>query len=251
MIVTTQTDLDALREIGRICAETLKIMADALEPGITTKELDAIGADYLARHGAQSAPITCYDFPGCNCISVNDVVAHGIPSDQVIKAGDVVNIDVSAVKDGFFSDNGASYALPPVKKNIQELLRVTKSARDKAIAQAVAGRHLNEIGRAAEKEAHRHGLTTIKNLCGHGVGHTLHDDPDAIFSYYERRDRRKLKPGVVIAIEPFLCDGDEYVEDFGNDGWTLKTPRRLIVAQYEHTIMVREDQPPLILTALD
>ncbi|MBQ1343226.1 MAG: type I methionyl aminopeptidase [Firmicutes bacterium] len=251
MIVTTQTELDALREIGRICAETLKIMADALEPGITTKELDAIGADYLARHGAQSAPITCYDFPGCNCISVNDVVAHGIPSDQVIKAGDVVNIDVSAVKDGFFSDNGASYALPPVKKNIQELLRVTKSARDKAIAQAVAGRHLNEIGRAAEKEAHRHGLTTIKNLCGHGVGHTLHDDPDAIFSYYERRDRRKLKPGVVIAIEPFLCDGDEYVEDFGNDGWTLKTPRRLIVAQYEHTIMVREDQPPLILTALD
>ena len=251
MIVTTQTELDALREIGRICAETLKIMADALEPGITTKELDAIGADYLARHGAQSAPITCYDFPGCNCISVNDVVAPGIPSDQVIKAGDVVNIDVSAVKDGFFSDNGASYALPPVKKNIQELLRVTKSARDKAIAQAVAGRHLNEIGRAAEKEAHRHGLTTIKNLCGHGVGHTLHDDPDAIFSYYERRDRRKLKPGVVIAIEPFLCDGDEYVEDFGNDGWTLKTPRRLIVAQYEHTIMVREDQPPLILTALD
>ena len=251
MIVTTQTELDALREIGRICAETLKVMADALEPGISTKELDAIGADYLARHGAQSAPITCYDFPGCNCISVNDVVAHGIPSDQVIKAGDVVNIDVSAVKDGFFSDNGASYALEPVKKNIQELLKVTRSARDKAIAQAVAGRHLNEIGRAAEKEAHRHGLTTIRNLCGHGVGHTLHDDPDAIFSYYERRDRRKLKPGVVIAIEPFLCDGDEYVEDFGNDGWTLKTPRRLIVAQYEHTIMVREDQPPLILTALD
>lgn len=251
MIVTTQTELDALREIGRICAETLKIMADALEPGITTKELDAIGADYLARHGAQSAPITCYDFPGCNCISVNDVVAHGIPSDQALQAGDVVNIDVSAVKDGFFSDNGASYALPPVKKNIQELLRVTKSARDKAIAQAVAGRHLNEIGRAAEKEAHRHGLTTIKNLCGHGVGHTLHDDPDAIFSYYERRDRRRLKPGVVIAIEPFLCDGDEYVEDFGNDGWTLKTPRRMIVAQYEHTLMVREEQPPLILTALD
>ncbi|MBR3392235.1 MAG: type I methionyl aminopeptidase [Firmicutes bacterium] len=251
MIVTTQTELDALREIGRICAETLKIMAAALEPGITTKELDAIGADYLARHGAQSAPITCYDFPGCNCISVNDVVAHGIPSDQVLQAGDVVNIDVSAVKDGFFSDNGASYALPPVKKNIQELLKVTKSARDKAIAQAVAGRHLNEIGRAAEKEAHRHGLTTIRNLCGHGVGHTLHDDPDAIFSYYERRDRRRLKPGVVIAIEPFLCDGDEYVEDFGNDGWTLKTPRRMIVAQYEHTIMVREEQPPLILTALD
>ena len=251
MIVTTQTELDALREIGRICAETLKIMAAALEPGITTKELDAIGADYLARHGAQSAPITCYDFPGCNCISVNDVVAHGIPSDQALQAGDVVNIDVSAVKDGFFSDNGASYALPPVKKNIQELLKVTKSARDKAIAQAVAGRHLNEIGRAAEKEAHRHGLTTIRNLCGHGVGHTLHDDPDAIFSYYERRDRRRLKPGVVIAIEPFLCDGDEYVEDFGNDGWTLKTPRRMIVAQYEHTIMVREEQPPLILTALE
>ena len=251
MIVSTQTELDALREIGHICALALQKMSQALEPGISTRELDAVGAALLEQYGAKSAPITCYDFPGCNCISVNDVVAHGIPSDQVLQEGDVVNIDVSAVKDGFFSDNGASYALPPVKKAVQELLDVTKSARNKSIAMAVAGRRLNELGRAAEKEAHRHGLTVIKNLCGHGVGHTLHDDPDAIFSYYERRDRRLLKPGLVIAVEPFLCHGDEYVEDFGNDGWTLKTPRRLIVAQFEHTVMVRENQPPLILTALD
>lgn len=250
MIIQTQAELDAMREIGRICALTLKTMAEALEPGITTKELDEIGAAVLAAHGAVSAPISCYNFPGHNCICVNDEVAHGIPGDRVIQPGDVVNIDVSAVKDGFFGDNGMSVAVPPVKNTTQKLLEVCKSARAKGIAAALAGQPLNLIGRAVEKEAHRHGMKTIRNLCGHGVGHTLHDDPDSIYNYYERRDRRLLQHGLVLAIEPFICLDDDYVEEMA-DGWTLKTPRRRLVVQCEHTVMVRENKPPLILTLLD
>ena len=178
------------------------------------------------------------------------MMAHGIPGDRVIQPGDVVNIDVSAVKDGFFSDNGRSYALPPVKHTTQKLLDVCQSARAKAIAAAIAGQPLSMVGLAVEKEAHRHGLKTIRNLCGHGVGHTLHDDPDSVYNYYERRDRRILKPGLVIAIEPFICADDDYVEEMA-DGWTLKTPRRRQVVQFEHTVMVREGKPPLILTLLD
>lgn len=250
MIIKTEEELAAMREIGRICALTLKKMGEALEPGMTTKELDQIGADILAAHGAVSAPICCYNFPGHNCISVNDEVAHGIPDDRVIRPGDVVNIDVSAMKNDYFADNGASFAVPPVKNTTRKLFQVCLSARDKAIAAAVAGAKLSEIGRAVEKEARRHGMKTIRNLCGHGVGHTLHDNPDSVYNYYERHDKRLLQPGLVIAIEPFVCVEEDYVEEMPN-GWTLKTPRRSQVAQFEHTVMIRQGQPPLILTVAD
>ena len=114
----------------------------------------------------------------------------------------------------------------------------------------MAGYPLNGIGRAAEKCAKRHGYKTIRNLCGHGVGHTLHDDPETVYNYYEKREKRIMEPGLVLAIEPFVSIGDNYVVDM-DDGWTLKTPHRHQVVQYEHTVMVREDQPPLILTLPD
>mgnify|MGYP001021869596 CR=1 FL=1 len=247
MIIKTEEELQAMQEIGRICAVTLHRMGKALVPGITTKKLDELGGEILASFGAKSAPIACYDFPGHTCISVNEEVAHGIPGERVIKAGDVVNIDVSAVKNGYYSDNGASFALPPVKGTIQKLLDVGRRARELAIAAAVAGAPLNGLGLVVEKEARRHGYTTIRNLCGHGVGHTLHDDPDSIYNYYERGDKRLLQPGVVLAIEPFIALGDSYVDELDN-GWTLVTPRKRQVVQFEHTVMVREDQPPLILT---
>ena len=248
MIIKTAEELAAMQEIGHICALTLKKMEEALEPGMTTKELDMIGAEILASYGAKSAPIACYNFPGHNCISVNEVVAHGIPGDYVIQPGDIVNIDVSAVKNGFFGDNAASIPVPPVKAANQKLLDCGKRALNCAIKAAVAGAPLNGIGLAAEKEAHRHGYTTIRNLCGHGVGHTLHDDPDSIYNYHERRDKRILPAGIVLAIEPFVAMGDTYVEEANDDGWTLVTPRRRQVVQFEYTVMVREDQDPLILT---
>lgn len=247
MIIKSEQELAKMREIGRICARVLKAMGERIEPGMTTKQVDEYGGQLFAEYGAVSAPIHCYQFPGHTCISVNDEVAHGIPGDYVLQAGDTVNIDVSAMKDGYFADNSATFMLPPVKNNIEKLLGIAQKALHRAIAAAQAGQPLNLIGLAVEKEARRHGMTTIRNLCGHGVGHTLHDDPDSIYNYYERRDKRIMQPGLVLAIEPFISMGDDFVEEMDN-GWTLKTPRRSRVAQFEHTVMVREGQPPLILT---
>ena len=248
MIIKTEEELKGMQEIGRICAIVLKKMSEALQPGMTTKELDEYGGELFASYGAVSAPIACYNFPGYNCISVNDTVAHGIPSDKiVIKDGDIVNIDVSAMKNGYFGDNSGSFPVGKVKHSYEKLMSVGREALEQAIAAAVAGFPLNGIGLAAEKCAKRHGYKIIRNLCGHGVGHTLHDEPDSVYNYCEKRDRRMLQPGLVIAIEPFVSIGDTYVEELA-DGWTLKTPHRHQVVQYEHTIMVREGQPPLILT---
>ena len=248
MIIKSEAELAAMQEIGRICAITLQKMVEALKPGMTTKELDEYGAGILESYGAVSAPIACYNFPGYNCISVNDTVAHGIPSDKiVIQEGDIVNIDVSAMKGGYFGDNSGSFPVGKVKHSYEKLMKAGREALEQAIAAAVAGFPLNGIGLAAEKCARRHGYCTIRNLCGHGVGHTLHDDPECVYNYHEKKDRRILQPGLVIAIEPFVSVGDNYVEEL-DDGWTLKTPHRHQVVQYEHTVMVREGQPPLILT---
>ena len=248
MIIKTAEELAAMQEIGRICAIVMRKMAAYMQPGMSTKELDEYGGKLFEEYGAVSAPMSCYNFPGYNCISVNDTVAHGIPSrDIIIKEGDIVNIDVSASKGGFFGDNSGSFPMGKVKHSYEKLMAVGRETLDQAIAAAVAGFPLSGIGLAAEKCAKRHGYKVIRNLCGHGVGHTLHDEPDSVYNYHEKRDRRVMQPGLVIAIEPFVSVGDQYVEEL-LDGWTLKTPHRHQVVQYENTVMVREDEPPLILT---
>lgn len=249
MIIKTEAELQAMTEIGRIVAITLQKMGAAIEPGMTTKELDEIGRVLLEGMGAKSAPISCYQFPGHNCISVNEVVAHGIPGTRVIQAGDTVNIDVSAVKDGFFADNAATFAVPPVKNSTKKLLECCQRALQRAIAVSLDGYPLNGLGLAVEKEAHKSGYKTIRNLTGHGVGRTLHDEPESIYNYFEKQDKRRLVKGMVLAIEPFISERDQYVDEL-DDGWTLVTPHRCNVAQFEHTVVVTEDRP-LILTLPD
>ena len=173
MTVRTEKELQALQRIGKICAECVQEMAKHLEPGITSKELDAIGTVFLANHGARSAPILIYDFPGTTCISINEVAAHGIPDDRVIKAGDIVNIDVSAELDGFFGDTGASFAVPPVENVTTQLFAATRRALDKAVAQVSAGRFINVIGKTVEREAKQAGFQVLRNLNGHGVGRSI------------------------------------------------------------------------------
>jgi len=250
MIIKTQAELDGMLAIGRICGNVLKRMGEAVKPGMTTKELDDICGQLFAEYGAVSAPIHFYKFPGQCCISVNDEVAHGIPGDRVIKAGDLVNIDISAVKDGFVGDTSATFAVPPVKVVNRKLMDAGKEALEAALNAAVAGKPMNGIGLAAQKVARRHGYKIVENLCGHGVGYTLHDKPEAVYNYYEKLDRRMLQHGMCIAIEPFLSLGDDYVEEEA-DGWTLKTPNRSQVVQYEHSVMVRDGEPPLILPLPD
>ncbi len=247
MTIESENELRRLIRIGQICALTLEHMLAHVEPGMTTAQLDAIGAAFLKRHGARSAPILAYRFPGHTCISLNDEAAHGIPGRRVIQPGDVINIDVSAELEGFWADTGASALVPPCKPEHERLLNAARSARDKAIAAAREGRPINVIGRAVEKVAREAGFNVILELNGHGVGRNIHEPP-AVHNFYLKRARQKLAPGMVITIEPFLTPGVGHVYT-ARDGWTLRTRDGAITAQYEHTVVIDGDQPIIVTAA--
>jgi methionyl aminopeptidase len=246
MSIENENDLISLQKIGRIVAQCLQFMGSKLEPGITTLELDQVGEKFLEAQGARSAPRLVYNFPGTTCISVNEEAAHGIPGAKILRAGDLVNIDVSAELDGYFADTGGSFIIPPESFLKTNLCLVTKRALKMALKEATAGRPLNFIGRAIEKEAFKNNLTVIENLGSHGVGRALHEEPDFIPSYYDPEDKRILKKNQVITIEPFLSTGATEVFDTG-DGWTLATAKKHLTAQYEHTLVITNGKP-LILT---
>jgi len=247
MSIENDNDLEALRRIGKIVANCLQFMSKSLEPGMTTLELDELGRLFLEKHGAKSAPQLTYQFPGTTCISVNEQAAHGIPSAaKVLKAGDLVNIDVSAELDGYFADTGASSIIPPETGLKQRLCRVAKSALSKAMKEARANNRLNRIGYAVEQEARRNGFTVIENIGSHGVGRALHEEPGFIQNYWDARDRRVLREGQVITIEPFVSSGANAVFETG-DGWTLSTRPGIFTAQFEHTMVITKHKP-LIMT---
>ncbi len=220
-------------------------MLAAATAGVTTGDLDAVGREVLSRHGARPAPPTV-GFPAATCVSVNDEVAHGIPSDhRVVQRGDLVNVDVSAEVDGYWADTGASRAIGEVSAVAVRLLKATRQANRDALDVARAGRPVRHIGRAVERCARRSGFSVIRNLCGHGTGGALHESP-SVPGFEDRRDRTMLHEGMVLAVEPFLSTGAEHAVEAA-DGWTLRTPGYLS-AQFEHTIVVTKGAP-LVLTA--
>jgi methionyl aminopeptidase len=230
-----------------VVAEARDAMLDAAQPGVSTAELDALGRAVLRRHGARSAPRLAYGFPGWTCTSVNDAVAHGVPSGvEVLRSGDLVNVDVSAELDGYWADTGASRPVGEVPARLRELVDATRAAQAEGMATAVAGRPLRHIGRAVERRARRHGFGVIGMLAGHGVGRSIHESP-TVPGVEDRSDRTVLWEGLVIAIEPFLCTGAPWVVE-DPDGWTLRTPDGRVAAQVEHTVVVTSVHP-LVLTA--
>lgn len=246
MSISSIEDLNHLKIIGSIVARCLDHMSKMLEPGMTTHELDEIGRVFLDFHGAQSAPRLVYDFPGTTCISLNHEAAHGIPSPlKKLNAGDLINIDVSAELNGYFADTGGSFIIPPITPVKKKVCEVAMSTMWKGIQAAVHGHKLNRIGKAMEEEARKNNLSVITNLCSHGVGRWLHEEPDQIPGYYDKKDRRILKEGTVITVEPFVSTGARTVVDSG-DGWTLVNPGHF-TAQYEHTIVITRGKP-LIMT---
>jgi methionyl aminopeptidase len=238
LIITTDEQLDKLKAIGRICAMAREAMAAALRPGMTTQELDEIGAKFLAEHGAESAPVLTYAFPGATCISVNEEIAHGIPGDRVLHEGDLINIDVSAMKDGVFADCGASYILGKGDPRLEKLCREGKKAMWAGINAVKAGAPLADIGTAIGKVAKKGGYTLIRNLASHGVGDSLHDEPGEVPTWPDRSERRKIQNGLVFTIEPFLSLGGQMAEQmYEDDEWTLTAEPLAPTVQYEHTIV--------------
>lgn len=250
MIVKTDEELQALKEIGYICAKVRDTMQEATKPGITTKELDNIAKELFEEHGAISAPIHDEKFPGQTCISVNEEVAHGIPGKRVIREGDLVNIDVSALKNGYYADTGISFVVGEADNPLkQKVCDVALEAFDAAMAKVKPGTKLSNIGKAVHATARKNDLTVIKNLTGHGVGQSLHEAPSHVMNYYDPKDKTLLKEGVVIAVEPFISSKATFITEGKND-WAFETKDKSFVAQIEHTVIVTKDGP-MLTTKID
>lgn len=237
MTITHQDELDGLRKIGRIVANTLQSMAAAMEPGMTTRELDRIGQALLEREGAVSAPRATYDFPGTTCISVNEEIAHGIPGERKLADGDLVNIDVSASLDSYFADTGASFGLGAVQPPLYQLLRDGQRAMQIGVAQVGHNKPLAGIGNAIGAFASKRGYTLIRNLASHGVGRALHEAPEEVPTWPTKGDRRRMHDGLVLTVEPFLSRGGRWATSGANDDWTLYSKPAAPVVQYEHTVV--------------
>jgi methionyl aminopeptidase len=246
MSIRNRRDFEKLRAIGRIVREALDRTAAAVRPGITTGELDQIGARVLADRGAVSAPPKVYGFPGALCISVNDEAIHGIPGDRAVQAGDLVKLDLVAEKDGYFADAAVTVAAGEVSPTAVALSRCAKSAFHMAAREARDGNRVYDIGRAVEQETRRCGFRVLRELCGHGVGRTVHEAP-SVPNYYDPRCRQRLHEGLVITIEPIIAVSSGQGE-LQSDQWTIRTADRSLSAHFEHTVVITKGAP-LLMTA--
>lgn len=241
MSIENEDQFEGLKRIGEIVANCLAWMKHSARAGMTTAELDEIGARYLKTHGAESAPRSMYNFPGSTCISVEHEGVHGVPGNRILKEGFLINIDVSAELNGFFADTGGSFVLGSGSSEKQNLCVSTRKALKIALKHVTHGSPLSQMGKMVQEHAEKSGLTVVKNVGGHGVGRSLHESPEFIANFYDRHDRRVFKENSVVAIEPILSTGAEILEDKG-DGWTLYHPD-FFTAQFEHTVMVTRDRP--------
>jgi methionyl aminopeptidase len=250
MSITKQSEFIGMQEASEAVALTLKEMRNYVRPGMTTKELDNYGGQILRDLGARSAPRLTYGFPGWTCISVNNELCHGIPSDKkVLREGDLINIDVSAELGGFWSDNGGSFVVGADINQHQELIDASKQILHKAVHSIKGGVRISDIGFLIETEATRKGYKVIRNLTGHGIGRGLHEAPGEIANYCDRHNLTRFKKNSVVAIETFISTTSTYAVT-SKDGWTMVGNRGGFMAQHEHTIVVT-DGTPIVLTEIN
>jgi methionyl aminopeptidase len=227
-------------------AETLDAMEAAVRPGVTTAELDEVAADVFRRHGARSAPMLDYDFPGTTCISVNDQAVHGIPGPRRIADGDVVKLDVTVELNGWYADACRTAFAGTPNEQGRRLAAAAREALDRALAVATAGTPLNEIGRVVEQTVKGHGFAVCDALSGHGIGRRIHEPPD-VLNYFDPDMSEPLVEGQVFTIEPIIAARSGEVVDAG-DGWTVRTADGSLSAHAEHTLAVT-GAAPIVLTA--
>jgi methionyl aminopeptidase len=247
MSVESQDDIDGLLKAGRVVALALERMRAAVCEGVTTRDLDEVGAAVFRAHGARSAPHLTYGFPGTNCISVNDEAVHGVPSARRLRAGDVVKLDVTAELDGYMADAAVTVTVGPPSPLAQRLVGAAERSLAAALSVVRPGLPVNEIGRTVEHEVKRAGFKVLRDLGGHGIGRTIHEPP-SIPNHYISSNKTPLTDGLVITIEPIIAATTSRITGTGSDGWTISTADQSLSAHAEHTLIVLNNGP-LILTA--
>lgn len=246
MSIGSPEELEALRAAGVVVRRVLEAMKKQVRPGVTTAELDRIGRETMEAHGARSAPASVYGFPGANCISLNEEAVHGVPGDRALREGDLLKLDVTVEKDGYMADAAETIAVGTVTEEAQRLISCAQRAFQKAMLVARAGYRVSEIGRVVEREVRRDGFSVIRELGGHGIGRTIHEEP-RVPNYADPEARQVLTEGLVIAVEPIIAAGSGRAI-LAQDGWTMKTADRRPAAHYEHTIVITRGAP-MLLTA--
>ena len=246
MSINGPEELQGLRAAGAVARRMLDEMQRHVRPGVTTGELDQVGAKVMEQQGARSAPALVYEFPGANCISVNEEAVHGIPGQRELQSGDLVKLDVTIEKDGFMADAAITVPVGEVSEERRRLAECAQRAFQKAMLVARAGYRVSEIGRVVEREVRRSGFSVIRDLAGHGIGRTIHEEP-RVPNFPDPSANQILTEGLVITVEPIIAAGSGK-SVVARDGWTIRTADGKPSAHYEHTLVITKGQP-ILLTA--
>ncbi len=237
--IKTPEQIEKIRSAGRIAAQAIELVGEHCKPGVTTEELDRIGHDFVVAAGAYPSALQYRGFPKAICTSVNEVICHGIPDNTVLKDGDIVNIDITAFKDGFHGDSNQTFMVGEVAPEIRDLVERTRESLMRAIAVVAPGRQINIIGRTIESYAKRFGYGVVRDFTGHGIGEAFHSG--LVIPHYDSAPEyaTEMQVGMVFTIEPMLTLGT-HKWNMWNDGWTVVTADKSITAQFEHTLVVTE-----------
>lgn len=242
----SKRELDLIRDASRIVAEVLGTLREHCEPGVRTIELDRIAEDVTTRLGGKPAFKGYRGFPGSICASINEEVVHGIPCSRQLKEGDIIGIDFGVLYNGYFGDAAITVPIGDIPASVQRLLRVTEESLYKGIEKMVMGNYLTDVSGAIQKHAEGNGFSVVKEFGGHGIGRSLHEEP-MVFNYVTQGRGIKLKPGLVLAIEPMINLGADQVRIL-SDGWTVVTLDHKASAHFEHTVAITENGPEILTT---
>jgi len=246
IVLRNAEEIAILKENALLVSKALAEVGKRIKPGVTTLELDKIAETFIRDHGAEPAFLGYNGFPNTLCVSVNDVVVHGIPSGYQLKEGDIVSVDCGTRYKGYYGDSAYTFAVGEVSPAARQLMKVTKESLFKGIAQAIDGNRIGDISAAVQNHAEQFGYSVVREMVGHGLGRHMHEAPE-VPNFGRRGQGKQLKEGMVICIEPMINEGTKNVY-LDNDGWTLHTEDRKLSAHYELTVCVRKGEPEILST---
>lgn len=246
IIVKTRDEIELMRESALSVSRTLGMLAKEIKPGVTSLQLDKLAEEFIRDHGGIPAFKGLYGFPNTLCMSLNEAVVHGIPTDKPLKEGDIISVDCGVLKNGFYGDHAYTFAVGSIAPEVQKLLDVTKESLYKGIEQMKSGNRIGDISYAIQQHAESHGYGVVRELVGHGIGKKMHEDPE-VPNYGKRGDGPKLRDGMVLAIEPMINMGTKNIKQL-KDGWTILTADGKPSAHFEHDVALVDGKPEILST---
>lgn len=246
IIVKNRDEIELMRESALSVSRTLGMLAKEVKPGVTPLHLDKLAEEFIRDHGGIPAFKGLYGFPNTLCMSLNEAVVHGIPTDKPLKEGDIISVDCGVLKNGFYGDHAYTFAVGTIAPEVQKLLDVTKESLYKGIEQMKSGNRIGDISYAIQQHAESHGYGVVRELVGHGIGKKMHEDPE-VPNYGKRGDGPKLRDGMVLAIEPMINMGTKNIKQL-KDGWTILTADGKPSAHFEHDVALVDGKPDILST---